>query len=552
MQVALLEVLLTRWGEPGVTRAAGVPWGSVALAFVAALRLAGQPHEAVTMARAVLEDPRVVDPEDRAAALVELGGALTETADAQARMVVTKALNEVGNLPDTPRSSRLLALVSGSFGNFAGEEEAAAPSAAAAQRAARWGMDDVAARSDTSVGSLLAAVNPAPATAAFDRARVAAERMVGVDPLLLLRYYTNVGDALRIQGRADLAAAVATTGLTWAVDRGFTETSGAHLAATLAEALFDAGRLEEVSRLVERWLPRANAERERWWLIAIRGRTELAAGDPSAASSSMASLLNATQPERLPHSPAVVMALLRCELAARTHADASVVHQAVEAAGAMHRMSPVTALELLALAASRVGATTREVHLARQIDSQARALQARVHPHVAAPWNAISSAWRVTPGTVESAASWDTALDASRSALPLGWRVRTLLAAAQDAVTAGRSARAKQFLSAGRELVDASGAMAWSADLDAIEVRLRPPIPERWERLSPREVEVLHHLATGATNEAIGRALSISARTVDVHVGHVLRKLDATTRGTAVAAAVRGGLLDEDDLRGRP
>ena len=32
----------------------------------------------------------------------------------------------------------------------------------------------------------------------------------------------------------------------------------------------------------------------------------------------------------------------------------------------------------------------------------------------------------------------------------------------------------------------------------------------------------------------------------------VLQKLDATSRGAAVAAAVRRGLLDEDDLRRSP
>ena len=304
--------------------------------------------------------------------------------------------------------------------------------------------------------------------------------------------------------------------------------------------------------MVETWLPRATAERERWWLIAIRGRVELAAGDPFAASASVAAVLDATRPEQLPHSPAVVMALLRCELAVGTRSDIAVVHRTVEAARAMHNMSPVTALELLALASSCLGASPQDPALERRIDSQSRALQARVHPQVAAPWNAIAHAWRATPGTVQSATSWDTALAASRGALPFVWRVRTLVAAAHDAVTAGRNARAKVFLSASRELVNAGGALAWAAEIDAIETRLRPSTPEGWERLSPREIQVLRHLAIGATNEATAQALSISARTVEVHVAHVLQKLDVTSRGAAVAAAVRRGLLDEDDLRRWP
>ena len=63
---------------------------------------------------------------------------------------------------------------------------------------------------------------------------------------------------------------------------------------------------------------------------------------------------------------------------------------------------------------------------------------------------------------------------------------------------------------------------------------------------------MLRHLATGATNEAIAQALSISARTVEVHVAHVINKLGATSRGAAVAAAVQRGLIDEDDLRDWP
>ena len=68
------------------------------------------------MARSLLEDPRVVEAEDRAAALVELGGALTEIADAKARTIVTEALRAARELSDTPRSTHLLALAAGSFG----------------------------------------------------------------------------------------------------------------------------------------------------------------------------------------------------------------------------------------------------------------------------------------------------------------------------------------------------------------------------------------------------------------------------------------------------
>jgi DNA-binding CsgD family transcriptional regulator/tetratricopeptide (TPR) repeat protein len=55
--------------------------------------------------------------------------------------------------------------------------------------------------------------------------------------------------------------------------------------------------------------------------------------------------------------------------------------------------------------------------------------------------------------------------------------------------------------------------------------------------LTPREAEVLGHLATGLTNEQIASVLVISPRTVDHHVSSLLGKLGAKTRGEAAARA---------------
>jgi DNA-binding NarL/FixJ family response regulator len=68
-------------------------------------------------------------------------------------------------------------------------------------------------------------------------------------------------------------------------------------------------------------------------------------------------------------------------------------------------------------------------------------------------------------------------------------------------------------------------------------------IPHSNSHLTPREVEVLRLLATGATNRAIGEELVISERTVKAHMTQILTKLDATTRTEAVSKATRLGLL---------
>jgi DNA-binding CsgD family transcriptional regulator len=63
-------------------------------------------------------------------------------------------------------------------------------------------------------------------------------------------------------------------------------------------------------------------------------------------------------------------------------------------------------------------------------------------------------------------------------------------------------------------------------------------------QLTAREVEVLELVAQGLRNSAVAERLFLSPRTVDHHVSAILRKLDASTRGEAVAAASGLGLLE--------
>jgi len=50
------------------------------------------------------------------------------------------------------------------------------------------------------------------------------------------------------------------------------------------------------------------------------------------------------------------------------------------------------------------------------------------------------------------------------------------------------------------------------------------------DQLSPREREVLRHIARGYTYKEVARDLSISTKTVESHVSSVLRKLQLSTR----------------------
>jgi DNA-binding NarL/FixJ family response regulator len=63
------------------------------------------------------------------------------------------------------------------------------------------------------------------------------------------------------------------------------------------------------------------------------------------------------------------------------------------------------------------------------------------------------------------------------------------------------------------------------------------------ETLTPREVEVLRHVAEGNRNKDIADRLFISEETVKVHVKHVMEKLGASDRTEAVAIAIRRGII---------
>jgi two-component system nitrate/nitrite response regulator NarL len=61
-------------------------------------------------------------------------------------------------------------------------------------------------------------------------------------------------------------------------------------------------------------------------------------------------------------------------------------------------------------------------------------------------------------------------------------------------------------------------------------------------QLSAREQQVLQQIALGASNKEIARTLSIAETTVKIHVQHILRKLDLTSR--VQAAVFAAGLVN--------
>ena len=63
--------------------------------------------------------------------------------------------------------------------------------------------------------------------------------------------------------------------------------------------------------------------------------------------------------------------------------------------------------------------------------------------------------------------------------------------------------------------------------------------------LTPRQGEVLRHVARGLTDKQIARTLDLSPRTVEMHVARALDALGCHTRAEAVHLATQRGWLDK-------
>ncbi len=65
-----------------------------------------------------------------------------------------------------------------------------------------------------------------------------------------------------------------------------------------------------------------------------------------------------------------------------------------------------------------------------------------------------------------------------------------------------------------------------------------------YEPLTPREQEVLTHVAQGQSNKEIASKLDLSESTVKNHLNSILTKLHASDRTQAVTIAVQRGIID--------
>jgi DNA-binding NarL/FixJ family response regulator len=76
-----------------------------------------------------------------------------------------------------------------------------------------------------------------------------------------------------------------------------------------------------------------------------------------------------------------------------------------------------------------------------------------------------------------------------------------------------------------------------------------PSIP-----LTPRELDILRHVASGLKNREVGELLEVSEQTIKNHLSSILHKLGVPNRTHAVTFAVRQGWLrlEDADLEAAP
>ena len=98
----------------------------------------------------------------------------------------------------------------------------------------------------------------------------------------------------------------------------------------------------------------------------------------------------------------------------------------------------------------------------------------------------------------------------------------------------------------------ANGDNVFSPEMTArlVQSLIRPNTPQpagALDTLTPREMEILGHLAAGHSNKVIARKLDLAESTIKVHVQSILRKLELSSRVQAAVYAVQHKVQQPND-----
>jgi DNA-binding CsgD family transcriptional regulator/tetratricopeptide (TPR) repeat protein len=570
---AVLDHALELWERvDNAEEFAGTDHAGLRLRAAEAHYLDGSDHRALQLAEHAAEGmDEATEPARRAIALgeraaIEWSLAMSE----RSRATLREALEMVP--PEAKRERAWLLSIRVKFlllqGRFQDVVETADDALAAAEAA---GMEDVRSPILNRLGHALFALGDEAAGEGALRDAIKIARRSG-DNDDLATAFVNWADCLHWAGRSREGAELAAAGL-----REITpgDRSERWLALTRAEILFALGRWDEAERLIP--APRLASSGATWVNASLR-RAELALGRGDADAARP--LVEETQ-EALASSlePQVIASagVLRAELERRagdlTRARAAVdesldrVQYCSDDAVRIAQLSMAGAwIEADAAERARdLGDTAAE----REALARAELMHARVEAAAeAARGRPVEAAYllcantelaraRGAAGAAEAAAAEAEAWDALERPYPAAiarWREAEAHVAAGDRRAATPVAAAA--LATARRL----GSLWLTEEVSGLAARARlrldeatvpedgaGPAAEEEEApfgLTPRELQVLALVASGATNREIGEQLFMAEKTASVHVSRILRKLEVRSRTEAAAVAHRHGLAD--------
>ena len=352
------------------------------------------------------------------------------------------------------------------------------------------------------------------------------------------RAYVNLSAQLDIAGRYEEAVEVALEGVATSRRLGLDRHWSAFLAGNAAESMITLGRLEEASALVDDTLAGEVSEMAASHLTLLNADIALQRGDLAAAETALAAAREHGVLARMAE-----MAGSAAQIAAEV-AIAQGRHEEARAAvrEGLERLTDDWRV-IAALVAAGVAAGDEPAELLERLDDLgpaadvplARAFTLTAHAEAQSapePWRAAAETWEALPVPYRAGRARlreaEALLDAGAGREEAAGPLRAAAAAARSIGALRPAARGRAARGAGADR------------------RRRGARGRTRAGLTPREREVLVHLAAGRTNRQIAEALYISPRTAGVHVSRILAKLGATTRGEAAAAGRLAGVIDEE------
>jgi DNA-binding CsgD family transcriptional regulator/tetratricopeptide (TPR) repeat protein len=559
---AHLERALALW--PAVPDAAGLAGLDLAGLCTWAAGLAshvGAAPRAVELARRAIELVGAEDPHRAALLQVSLGEYLYEIGSDDAALAAFERAVEL--VPaEPPSAERAYALGSlAAVVMLAWRYAESLPIGEQALALARGvGAREAEVRAITVLGTDLAYLGRGEEGVAHFRQALQLAEEIG-DLLGLARAYGNFTDALTMLGRLRESVRVGRAGLEVMRRR---EINNTMLVANQIEALLAIGDWDEADRLSAAAL-RGITSSFPYWLLTIRADVETGRGEFDAARAHLEAARATLREDHVVGIYDAYLADLALWERRWTDADAAIqdgialAHQR-EAAQVRVQMCAKglrAQAELAALARARrdAGAVRTWLTRAQELITVARraAAEASAITPNAGGWLALAEAEYARARGAARPEPWSEAADSwGRLERPplvayCRWRQAEALVASgasrTEAAVPLQQAHATAARIGAKPLLRELELLAQRARLD-----LAPPQPtfpkgkhgpEEILGLTPREAEVLTLLARGYTNREIAATLVISAKTVSVHVSHILRKLEAPNRLEAAAIAHR-------------